>query len=609
MRGELNGVKESIVTKVAYFDCPTGIAGDMCLGALLDLGVPIDYVRQQLDRLGIAGEYRLSSRSMMHNGQRALKAVVELRSGDAGFRVEGPGGHLHEESASDRPTPPKEHHAHHHEHHTHHHEHHTHQAHHHAHQAHHHQEHHTHHHEHHAHQAHHHQEHHEHHEHHQEHHTHTHGRRWPDIEALLLRAELPERVRTWSRSIFRLLAEAEGTVHGIPPEQVQFHEVGAIDAIVDVVGTCLGLDWLGVDRIVFSALPTGGGTVWAAHGRLPVPVPAVLQLLAMGSVPVYANGIDRELVTPTGAAIAVGLADAFGPPPAMTIEQVGLGAGTIALSLPNMVRLWVGKLGTQSARADRTAVVEHDSTDPPAEIDPPPAIDPPPVTDRRSTEHPAVDHPAVDHPPATNRRSTDRPEQPTASLQPESIAPFPIALPNPSAPVSPHPSDMPPLPTVEGHGLETIVVLETQIDDCSPQAVAYAIEQLLRIGALDAFAQPATMKKSRPGIAMTVICTLDHLAVCEEVLFQETTTIGIRRSFQQRRALPRQIETVQTAYGPVRVKVAWRDATRQTIQNIHPEFEDVASLARDRSISWLDVHRAALIAWDQAAKSVSHLQA
>jgi uncharacterized protein (TIGR00299 family) protein len=390
---------------------------------------------------------------------------------------------------------------------------------------------------------------------------------------MLLGAELPERVLTWSRSIFRLLAEAEGAVHGIAPEQVQFHEVGAIDAIVDVVGTCLGLDWLGIDRIVFSPLPTGGGTVWAAHGRLPVPVPAVLQLLAMGSVPVYANGIDRELVTPTGAAIAVGLADAFGPPPAMTIKQVGLGAGTIALPLPNMVRLWVGKLGQQSTGGDRRSM---------------------------------ADRPADPAPPSP----THAPPEPIA---PEPIAPEPIAPecpPSsqvPSSATSLHPEPIAPL-TSDGEELETIVVLETQIDDCSPQAVAYAIERLLRVGALDAFAQPATMKKSRPGTVMTAICTLDRLAICEEVLFQETTTIGIRRSFQQRRALPRQLETVQTAYGPVRVKVAWRDATRQTIQNIHPEFEDVASLARDQSISWLDVHRAALIAWERATESVSRLQ-
>jgi uncharacterized protein (TIGR00299 family) protein len=380
---------------------------------------------------------------------------------------------------------------------------------------------------------------------------------------MLLGAELPERVLTWSRSIFRLLAEAEGAVHGIAPEQVQFHEVGAIDAIVDVVGTCLGLDWLGVDRIVFSPLPTGGGTVWAAHGRLPVPVPAVLQLLATGSVPVYANGIDRELVTPTGAAIAVGLADAFGPPPAMTIEQVGLGAGTIALPLPNMVRLWVGKLGQQSTGGDRRSVADR-----PTEPAPPSPTHAPP------------------EPIATPPVPSSQVPSAAAPLHPEPIAPL----------------------TSDGDGLETIVVLETQIDDCSPQAVAYAIERLLRVGALDAFAQPATMKKSRPGIAMTAICTLDRLAICEEVLFQETTTIGIRRSFQQRRALPRQLETVQTAYGPVRVKVAWRDATRQTIQNIHPEFEDVASLARDQSISWLDVHRAALIAWERATEAVSRLQ-
>ncbi len=521
--------------KVAYFDCPTGVAGDMCLGALLDVGVPLDYLQTQLDRLGIAGEYRLSSAVVQHNGQRALKAVVELRSPDQSFQVEGPGGRLHssrvESPGVDHSRSQSDHdHAREGHDHDHVHRHHDHvqgheQVHRHL---------------------------HTHHDHDHEHHHepvghnsdwllgsgHAHGRRWPTIEAMLLASELPARVVMWSRLIFWQLAQAEGSVHGIPPEQVQFHEVGAIDAIVDVVGTCLGLDWLGIDRVVFSPLPTGGGTVWAAHGRLPVPVPAVLKLFELGSVPVYPNGIDRELVTPTGAAIAVGLADGFGPPPAMRIQKVGLGAGTIQLPLPNMVRLWLGD-----------------------------------VDDRAS------------HRPRDPQR--------TPGADP--------TLPMPSGPASPPAAD--PIAPVSDPSLETVAVLETQIDDCSPQAIAYAIERLLQAGALDAFVQPVTMKKSRTGVAVTAICPIALLTTCEDVLFQETTTIGIRRSFQQRRVLPRQLEVVDTAYGPVRVKVAWQDETRQTVQNIHPEFEDVAALARDQSISWLDIHRAAWIAWEEARRA------
>lgn len=553
--------------KVAYFDCPTGLAGDMCLGALLDVGVPLDYVRSQLDRLGIAEEYRLSSQTMHHNGQRALKAIVEWRSPGGSFQVEDP---MDEpgEGAEPSARSPEALGDHGHEHHEHGHEHHDHGHHEHEHHGH---EHHDHGHEHHKHDDHDHSpDHHHHHDPHN-HHTHHHSRRWPDIEAMLLNSSLPDRVVQWSRSIFWQLAQAEGAVHGIAPEQVQFHEVGAIDAIVDVVGTCLGLDWLGVERIFCSALPTGGGTVWAAHGRLPVPVPAVLKLFEMGQVPVYANGIDRELVTPTGAAIAVGLAQGFGSPPAMTLQRVGLGAGQRSLPLPNIMRLWLGELAAPaglSAPLVRSAPL-------------PPPIVPPPRSDR-GPQSPA---------PGDRPEWSPQAAQPLTSGQVLAGRSGP-ALPGPESLASPHDPD-----------LETVAVLETQIDDCSPQAIAYAIERLLQVGALDAFVQPVTMKKSRSGVAITVITPLDRFTACEDVLFQETTTIGIRRSFQQRRVLPRHLEVVDTDYGPVRVKVAWQDETRKTVQNVHPEFEDVAALARDRAISWLDIHRAAWIAWEQARRA------
>ncbi|NET51374.1 MAG: DUF111 family protein, partial [Merismopedia sp. SIO2A8] len=167
-------------------------------------------------------------------------------------------------------------------------------------------------------------------------------RHLPDIEAMIQAAQLSPRAMEWSLAIFRQLAKAEGAVHGIPFDRVHFHEVGAIDAIVDIVGTCIGLDWLQIDAIYCSALPIGGGTIRAAHGRLPVPAPAVLQLLRMGQVPIYSNGIEKELVTPTGAAIATTLATTFGPPPAMTLQNVGLGAGGRDLAIPNILRLWIG---------------------------------------------------------------------------------------------------------------------------------------------------------------------------------------------------------------------------------------------------------------------------
>ncbi|HBE50957.1 MAG TPA: nickel pincer cofactor biosynthesis protein LarC [Cyanobacteria bacterium UBA11369] len=252
------------MNKLAYLECPTGIAGDMCLGALVDAGVPIDYIVEKLSSLGIAHEYELRAEQVKHNGQQATKVHVELLD-------------------------------------------------------------------------------HHHHHHHHEGHAHVHGRYLPEIEQMITSAKLPARVEEMSLAVFRKLADAEGAVHGISPEKVHFHEVGATDAIVDIVGTCLGLDWLGIEQLYCSAMPTGGGTVKAAHGVMPVPVPAVLKLWEIrGGVPVYSNGIDKELCTPTGVAIATTLATSFGPPPAMTIHRVAKGAGTIQLPIPNILRLWIG---------------------------------------------------------------------------------------------------------------------------------------------------------------------------------------------------------------------------------------------------------------------------
>ena len=405
------------MTKRAYLECPTGIAGDMCLGALVDAGVPLEYLIEKLKALSLVGEYQLRAEPVHRNGQLATKVHVDLSS-----------------------------------------------------------------------------------------HHHQHGRHLPEIERLITASGLPPRAEAWSLAVFRQLAEAEGAVHGIPPTKVHFHEVGAVDAIVDIVGTCLGLDWLGIEQLYCSALPIGGGTVRAAHGVLAVPVPAVLKLWEMRGCPVYSNGIERELVTPTGAAIATTLATDFGPPPAMTLQRVGLGAGSRDLPIPNILRLWLGEDGTQELK---------------------------PI-----------------------HASGSSPE------------------------------------------LETISVLETQIDDLNPQAIGYVFEALFAAGAVDVFTQSIGMKKSRPGILLTVICHPEHLTSCESVLFQETSTLGIRRSTQQRAILQREIQQVETEYGMVRVKVAWMGkAQEKALANVQPEYEDCAQLARQHNLSWREVHRLALHTW------------
>lgn len=393
--------------KIAYLDCPTGIAGDMCLGAVVDAGVPLSYLKQQLERLGMSDEYELRAETVRHQGQQGTKVHVDLSSDTT--------------------------------------------------------------------------------------HEHPPHRHLPQIEKIIQQAQLPVRGQNWSLAVFRRLAEAEAAVHGVDVETVHFHEVGATDAIVDIVGTCLGLDWLQVRDLYCSALPVGGGTVKASHGTLPVPVPAVLKLWEMRQVPTYSNGIEKELVTPTGAAIATTLAVDFGSPPAMSLQKVAWGAGSRQLSLPNMLRLWLGET------------------------------------------------------------------------------------------------------TKSGETTETIAVLQTQIDDLTPQAIGYVFEALFAAGALDVFTQPIGMKKSRPGILLTVICPPDAQGSCERMIFRETTTLGIRFSIQQRSVLQRQIQTVTTHWGQVRVKVA-KDRHGE-ILNVQPEYEDCAQIARSQNLPWYGVYQAVMQVW------------
>lgn len=412
------------MVKIGYLDCPTGIAGDMCLGALVDCGLPWQYLIDNLKSLGIATEYQLRTDLVIRNGQAATKVDVELLQ-------------EHHHHSSDHHYP---------------------------------------------------------------------ARHLPEIENLIKSASLSDRVKRWSLRIFQRLAIAESAVHGIPPEKVHFHEVGATDAIVDIVGTCIGLDWLDLEQLYCSPMPTGGGTIKAAHGKLSVPVPAVVKLWETREVPIYSNGINKELVTPTGAAIAVALAQDFGEPPAMKLSKIGLGAGSRDLEIPNILRLWIGE--------------------------------------------------------ATGTLPTNQPE---LKLQ-----------------------------------QETITVLETQIDDLNPQAIAYTLEQLLAAGALDVFTQSIGMKKSRSGILLTVICHPEIANTCKLIIFRETTTLGIRERTQPRSILNREIKSVATKYGAVKVKIAsWGEADKRQILNIQPEYEDCAALARLHGVSWREVSQMAIAAWQE----------
>ncbi|MCU0541113.1 MAG: nickel pincer cofactor biosynthesis protein LarC [Oscillatoriaceae cyanobacterium Prado104] len=490
------------MNKIAYFECPTGIAGDMCLGALVHAGVPLDYIAQKLQLLGISAEYQLRAEFVHRNTQQATKVYVDLMA-DLDAKAANP---ALDPAETESPTFDRRYH-HHAEGHSH--------------------------------------------EHPHEHPDsngetdveidRAHHRHLPEIEQIIVSANLPKRVEVWSLAVFRKLAEAEGAVHGISPDEVHFHEVGAADALVDIVGTCLGLDWLDVEEFYFSAMPTGGGTVKAAHGRLAVPTPAVMKLWEMHRVPVYSNGIERELCTPTGTAIACTLARSFGAPPPMQIHTIGLGAGSRNLSIPNILRLWIGERG-RGGEGERGREGEGE-----------------------------------------RGREGEFPMPNAQSPIPNAQSPIPNAQ-------SPIPNPQFPIPNSQ----ETICVLETQIDDLNPQAIAYVFDALFAAGALDVFSTPIVMKKSRLGVLLTAICPPELHEACETVIFRETTTLGIRRSIQQRTVLHREIHQVQTPYGAVRIKIA---KAGKSIANVQPEYEDCAEIARANSISWREVHRLALQNW------------
>jgi pyridinium-3,5-bisthiocarboxylic acid mononucleotide nickel chelatase len=316
-------------------------------------------------------------------------------------------------------------------------------------------------------------------------HRHEHGRSLTEIRQITEKAAISATAKATAIRIFETLGEAEAGIHDTSIDRVHFHEVGAVDAMVDIVCAAVGAESLAVEEWVCSPLNVGGGTVKCAHGTLPVPAPATLKLLQ--DAPVYSSGPQVELVTPTGAAIVTTLSGRFASFPAMKIEKAGYGAGTRDFpEHPNLLRLTIG----ESAPADGASTS-----------------------------------------PST---SNDR-----------------------------------------------ITVLEANLDDLSPQVLAYAMERLLAEGALDVFSVPVQMKKSRPGALLTVLAKMEDANRLTRLIFAETTTLGVRRREEQRQTLSRRWETVDTTWGPVRIKIANMNGS---VSNYAPEYEDCRTLAEAQHV-------------------------
>ncbi len=428
--------------RIGYLECFSGISGDMLLGALVDAGVPFDSLAETAVALNV--DARLEMRKVSRGGLAATKVdvITPDRPGSEPDHSHQEHSHTHPHEAHSRTHPDQLH---------------TLEA--------------------------------------TAAHSHAPHRHLSAILKIIESAPLSDAVKARSTRAFQLLGEAEAAIHSIPIENVHFHEVGAVDTIVDIVCSAAGAELLGVDRWLASPLNVGSGTVKCQHGTLPVPAPATLALL--GDAPVYAAGPPMERVTPTGAAVLRMLDVRYETLPPMRIKSSGYGAGGRETpGEPNLLRLLVGELTEKAA------------------------------------EHSAV---------------------------------------------------------------EPIAVIETVIDDSNPQVLAYVSELLLEAGAWDVFRAAVQMKKGRSGVQVTVLCRPDLVPALQDLIFRETTTIGLHWRIENKESLRREFVVVVTTWGGVHIKVArWPSGK---VANASPEYEDCRKLAAQHSVPLKQVMQEAMQAF------------
>ncbi|MCY7345904.1 MAG: nickel pincer cofactor biosynthesis protein LarC [Pyrinomonadaceae bacterium] len=324
-----------------------------------------------------------------------------------------------------------------------------------------------------------------------------------DIEKIINDSRFSGSVKARAIRIFTRLAEAEAKVHGIEIEKVHFHEVGALDAIVDVVGACVAFEMLGIERFVCSKIHVGSGFVKMAHGKFPVPPPAVAELLQ--NAPIYSTEIEGELITPTGAAIIATVCEEFGRIPEMTIEKTAYGAGTREYQdFPNVLRLLLGETENQLR--------------------------------------------------ITNYELRNEDQKPKNENQ-------------------------------------NLILIETNIDDLSPQILGYVMERAFEIGCLDCWFTPIQMKKNRPATMISILCKQDKKEILTELLYTETSTLGVRISEVERNCLPRETVKVETEFGAVDVKTA---KFKGKIVNAKPEYEQIRQIALQSKKSLREIEREVL---------------
>jgi uncharacterized protein (TIGR00299 family) protein len=382
-----------------------------------------------------------------------------------------------------------------------------------------------------------------------------------DILPVIAASGLPEAVKERAAALFRELADVEGLEHDQPPETVHFHEVGAVDSILDIVGACAGLHALGIERLYVSPINVGGGTVSTRDGVLPVPGPAALELLRRKGAPLYASEYGPEFLTPTGALVLATLADGFGPFPPMRVERIGYGAGQKDFAVPNVLRLSVGTLyaGWRRYGAGRGG--------PPAGP-PVPPVPPGPAGQARPARADGGQAPEHGHDHEHRGAAADDDHRGAAGE---------------------HEPDDDALAALSEHE-DVVVQLETNVDDMNPEWYGHLGERLLAEGALDVTLIPALMKKGRPGTLVSVLVRPEGVEPALGTLFAETTTLGVRIREVARRTLDRRLIAVETPYGRVRVKLGLLDGA---VRSAAPEYEDCRTAARQAGVPLRRVYEAA----------------
>lgn len=464
-------------SNILYLDCSSGISGDMTVAALLDLGANEQGLRDMLASLPMDG-YRIEVSRVKKSGIDACDFNVILD--DAHENHDHDMAYLHGFAHEEVHEHEHEHHDHEHEHH-HDHEHEL-------------EHHHDHDHEHEL--EHHHDHDHEHHHDHGHEHGHHHGRNLDDIRQILYSGSMTDRALSIALRIFEVVAEAESKVHGLPLDQVHFHEVGAVDSIVDIASIAYCIDDLRIDEVIIPSLTEGSGLVRCQHGLLPIPVPATSAIVSAYGLALRVLPIEGELVTPTGAATAAALRTSSVLPSSFVIRKTGIGAGKREYAVASLLRAMLIEPASSSSdsAADEASGAKADK--------------------------------------------------------------------------------------------DCIIKLETNVDDCSGEALGFVMDQLFDAGARDVFYTPIYMKKNRPATLLTVLCDPPLRAAMEEILFRHTTSIGIRCQEMQRTKLEREIQEFITPLGPAKVKIC---SYRNELY-CYPEHESVAEIAQASGLGYSEVY-------------------